>query len=136
MDGSMGKRSLACMLVCAGALGASAATRAADEQPAPDPQEIEKLAQSSLEDLMQIKLTTVLGAPQSRIATPAAVYVISNDDLRRSGARTIVEALRLVPGMYVGRINSSSWVAGSRGLTGSTLTATRYLVLVDGRQVY
>jgi len=110
------------------------ASAAQDGQP--DPQEIEKLAKSSLEDLMQIQVTTVLGAPGSRMATPAAVYVISNEDLRRSGARTIVEALRLVPGMYVGRVNSSSWVAGSRGLTGSTLTATRYLVLVDGRQVY
>jgi len=109
---------------------------AADAQPAPDPQQIEKLANSSLEDLMQIKVTTVAGVPQSRIATPAAVYVISNEDIRRSGARTIVEALRLVPGMYVGRVNSSSWVAGSRGLTGSALTSTRYLVLIDGRQVY
>jgi iron complex outermembrane receptor protein len=137
MDGTSAKRApLASFLVCAGALSASASAFAADAQPAPDPQEIEKLAQSSLEDLMQNKVTTVLGAPQSRIATPAAVYVISSEDLRRSGARTIVEALRLVPGMYVGRVNAGAWVAGSRGLTGSTLTATRYLVLVDGRQVY
>jgi iron complex outermembrane receptor protein len=85
---------------------------------------------------MQVKVTTVLGAPGSRISTPAAVYVISGEDLRRSGFRSVVEALRMVPGMYVGRINSSSWLAGTRGLTGSSLTATRYLVLVDGRQVY
>src|SRR6186713_2794925 len=103
------------------ALAAASPASAADSdvQPAADPQEIERLANSSLEDLMQIKVTSVIGAPQSRIATPAAVYVISNEDLRRSGARNIVEALRLVPGMYVGRVNSSSWVAGSRGLTGS-----------------
>ena len=100
MDGISGKRApLACILACATALGASSPALGASEHNEPDPQEIEKLAQSSLEDLMQIKVTTVLGAPQSRIATPAAVYVISNDDLRRSGARTIVEALRLVPGM-------------------------------------
>jgi iron complex outermembrane receptor protein len=115
---------------------AASPAKAADVQPVADPQQIEKLAKSSLEDLMQIKVTTVTGAPGARIATPAAVYVISNEDLRRSGARTIVEALRLVPGMYVGRVNSSSWVAGSRGLTGSSLTSTRYLVLIDGRQVY
>ena len=127
---------LAVALVLALAASSPSTSRAADAQPAPDPQEIEKLARSSLEDLMQIKVTTVAGVPQSRMATPAAVYVISSDDLRRSGARTIVEALRLVPGMYVGRMNSSSWVAGSRGLTGSSLTSTRYLVLVDGRQVY
>jgi iron complex outermembrane receptor protein len=133
-------RKLARALLCATALwaGAPAASLAADaQQPAPpDPEEIEKLARSSLEDLMQIKVTSVLGAPQSRIATPAAVYVISSTDLQRSGARTVVEALRMVPGMYVGRVNSSSWVAGSRGLTSSSLTSTRYLVLVDGRQVY
>jgi len=139
MDRIPDKRAaLALALACASALGLAGPAHArAGEQPAPvDPQEIEKLARSSLEELMQIKVTTVLGAPQSRIATPAAVYIISNEDLRRSGARTIVEALRLVPGMYVGRVNASSWVAGSRGLTGSTLTSTRYLVLVDGRQVY
>jgi iron complex outermembrane receptor protein len=129
---------IAFTLMCASALSlAPSLARANDEQqPGPDPQEIERLARSSLEDLMQIKVTTVSGVPQSRIATPAAVYVISSEDLRRSGARSIVEALRLVPGMYVGRVNSSSWVAGSRGLTGSSLTSTRYLVLVDGRQVY
>jgi iron complex outermembrane receptor protein len=131
---------LAFTLACAGALCllSPSAARAEDgQQPATvDPQEIEKLARSSLEDLMQIKVTTVIGAPQTRISTPAAVYVISSEDLRRSGARSVIEALRLVPGMYVGRINSSSWVAGTRGLTGSSLTSTRYLVLVDGRQVY
>jgi iron complex outermembrane receptor protein len=110
--------------------------RGAEWQPAADPQELERLANSSLEELMQVKVTSVLGAPQARIATPAAVYVISGEDLRRTGLRSVVEALRLVPGMYVGRINSSSWLAGTRGLTGSSLTATRYLVLVDGRQVY
>jgi len=137
MDGYRATRArLALALVCASALATAGPVQATEQQPVRDPQEIEKLARSSLEDLMQIKVTTVLGAPQSRIATPAAVYVISNDDLRRSGARTIVEALRLVPGMYVGRVNSPSWVAGSRGLTGSSLTATRYLVLIDGRQVY
>lgn len=99
-------------------------------------QDLEKLAQSSLEDLMQIKVSTVTGAPQSRISSPAAVYVISNEDIRRSGHRTLAEALRLVPGMYVAQINSSSWLTGSRGLTGSSLTSTRYLVLVDGRLVY
>jgi len=129
---------MAFTLLCASALCALSPTgaRADDGEQPVDPQEIEKLARSSLEDLMQIKVTTVIGAPQSRIATPAAVYVISNEDLRRSGARSVIEALRLVPGMYVGRINSGSWVAGTRGLTGSSLTATRYLVLVDGRQVY
>jgi iron complex outermembrane receptor protein len=121
----------------AAALGFAPGVRASGElaQLQPDP-ELERLAKSSLEELMQVKVTTVVGSPQTRIGTPAAVYVISSEDIRRSGHTSIAEALRMVPGMYVGRINSSSWLIGSRGLTGSALTATRYLVLVDGRLVY
>lgn len=94
------------------------------------------LAKLTLEDLMQVEVTSVLGSRQSRASAPAALHVISSDDIRRSGHRSLAEALRLVPGMYVGRINSSSWVIGARGLTGSAITATRYLVMIDGRVVY
>jgi iron complex outermembrane receptor protein len=111
----------------------SASAGPVDEAGDPD---LQQLVQSSLEQLMDIKVATVSGAPQSRLATPAAVYVITGEEIRRSGHRSLVEALRLVPGMYVGSVNASSWIAGSRGLTGSTITATRYLVLVDGRLVY
>jgi iron complex outermembrane receptor protein len=97
---------------------------------------LRRLAQAGIEDLMNIQVTSVAGTPQARVSAPGALYVISADDIRRSGHRTIAEALRLVPGMYVGRINSASWLIGSRGLTGSSLTATRYLVLIDGRLVY
>jgi iron complex outermembrane receptor protein len=123
---------LAVALAFALALGAGTATAA---DPTPDP-DLRELATSSLEQLMNIKVFTVTGAPQSRLASPAAVYVISGEDLRRSGHRSVVEALRLVPGMYVGQVNSSSWIAGTRGLTGSTITSNRYLVLIDGRLVY
>src|SRR5688572_23629305 len=85
---------------------------------------------------MEVEVTTVLGSGQSRASAPAALYVITADDIRRSGHRTLAEALRLVPAMYVGRLNSSSWVIGARGLTGSAITATRYLVLIDERVVY
>src|SRR5690606_40936553 len=102
----------------------------------PVDQDLARLANMSLEELMCTVVTTVAGTPRPRIATPAALTVITAEDIRRSGHRNIVEALRLVPGMYVGRINSSSWVAGARGLTGSSLTSSRYLVLVDGRLVY
>lgn len=97
---------------------------------------LEKLARSTLEQLMQVPVMGVAGTPQSRLETPAAVYVISGADLRRSGHRNLAEALRMVPGMYVGHINAGSWLVGARGLSGSPVTATRYLVLVDGRQVY
>ncbi len=96
----------------------------------------EKADLPSIEQLMQVEVTTVSGLGQPRIASPAAVTVITADDIRRSGHRTVAEALRMVPGMYVAEINSSSYVVGARGLTSSALTATRYLVLIDGRVVY
>src|SRR5690606_20198360 len=107
-------------------------------EPGTDPpeQSLARLAAMSLEELMRTEVVTVSGRPRPQIATPAAVTVITGEDVRRSGHRSIVEALRMVPGMYVGRINSSSWVAGARGLTGTSLTSNRYLVLVDGRLVY
>jgi len=118
----------AAALAAAALSGASAA--AADR---PRGTRIEEL---SLEELMQVEVTTVAGVAQARFASPAAIYVLSGDDIRRGGHKTIAEALRMVPGMYVGRVSARSWVVGARGLTGSNLTSTRYLVLVDGRIAY
>ena len=129
MQGPRQRAALAAALL----LVTSAASGEAD--PSGD-NEAQRLAHMSIEDLMRVRVTTVAGTQQSRIATPAALYVITAEDIRRSGHRSVAEALRLVPGMYVGRINSSSWVIGARGLTGTALSATRYLVLVDGRVVY
>src|SRR5687768_12388445 len=76
--------------------------------------EARRLAELSLEDLMQVEVTTVAGTAQSKLSTPAAVTVITGEDIRRAGHRSLAEALRMVPGMYVGRLNSSSWIVGSR----------------------
>lgn len=103
------------------------------ELPAED---LSRLANMSLEELMNTEVTAFSGRPGSRLSTPAAITVLTAEDIRRNGHRSVVEALRMVPGMFVGRTNSSSWVAGARGLTGSALTSNRYLVLVDGRLVY
>src|SRR6185312_3029284 len=100
---------------CAGILlplAALAATCSVHAEPSPD-SALQQLAQSSIEDLMRVRVTSVAGTPQARETTPAALYVISSEEIRRSGHRTIAEALRLVPGMYVGRINASSWLVGS-----------------------
>lgn len=123
--------SLAALAVAAPAQAApqAGADAGADEQ-------LERLGQLSLEELMRVPVTSVAGTRQELFSTPAAITVITADDIRRAGHRHVAEALRMVPGMYVGRINSSSWVVGARGLTGSSITATRYLVLVDGRLVY
>jgi iron complex outermembrane receptor protein len=88
----------------------------------------------SLEDLGNIEVTTVSKAPERAMDTPAAVYVITQEDIQRSGALTIPEALRLAPGVEVARIDSHTWSVGIRGF-GSNLTRN-VLVLIDGRTVY
>ena len=114
---------LAAVLLCAPAAALAAMTDS----------EARRLAELSLEDLMQVEVTTVAGTAQSKLSTPAAVTVITGEDIRRAGHRSLAEALRMVPGMYVGRLNSSSWIVGSRGMAASAITANRYLVVIDGR---
>jgi iron complex outermembrane receptor protein len=88
----------------------------------------------SLEELSQIEVTTPSRGPEKVMQTPAAVYVITNDEIKRSGATCIPEALRLAPGVEVARIDGSKWSVGIRGF-GSRLTRD-ILVLIDGRTVY
>ena len=88
----------------------------------------------SLEQLSQIEVTTPSRGPEKVMKTPAAVYVITSDEIKRSGATCIPEALRLAPGVEVARIDSSKWSVGIRGF-GSRLTRD-ILVLIDGRTVY
>ncbi len=66
--------------------------------------------------------------------TPAAIYVLTQEDIRRSGATTIPELLRLVPGVEVARIDSDHWAVGVRGFGGEF--SKSLLVLIDGRSVY
>ncbi|MFP7721429.1 TonB-dependent receptor plug domain-containing protein [Lysobacter sp. A3-1-A15] len=99
-------------------------------------QDVVRLANMSLEELLQTEVTSLAGTAASQFTTAAAMTVLTGEDIRRSGHRTLPEALRLVPGMYVARVNASSWTVGTRGLTGSSLTANRYLVLIDGRLVH
>ncbi len=100
------------------------------QQPA-DPTGLKSL---SLEELSQIEVTTPSKSPVKAFQTPAAIYVITGEDIRRSGATTIPEALRLAPGVEVARIDGSKWSIGIRGF-GSDLTRS-VLVLIDGRTVY
>jgi iron complex outermembrane receptor protein len=93
-----------------------------------------KLKDLSLEQLGNVEVTTVSKAPAQVWRTAAAVYVITQDDIRRSGATSIPEALRLAPGVEVARISSDKWSIGIRGF-GSRL-ARSVLVLIDGRSVY
>lgn len=92
------------------------------------------LADLSLEQLMNETVTSVSKKEQKRGDAAAAISVLSNDDLQRSGATSIPEALRLVPGLNVSAVNSSQWAISSRGFNG--IYANKLLVLMDGRAVY
>ena len=87
-----------------------------------------------LEDLLKVQVTTPARKPVDVFDTPAAVYVIDGEDIARSGATTIPEALRMAPGLEVARISPHEWAITSRGFNGQF--ANKLLVLVDGRSVY
>lgn len=88
----------------------------------------------TLEQLGEVEVTTVAKEPEEVWRTPAAVYVITQQDIARSGATTIPEALRLAPGVEVARINSNRWAIGIRGFGGRF--SRDVLVMIDGRSVY
>jgi iron complex outermembrane recepter protein len=103
--------------------------------PSPDPQtNPANLKSLSLEELSQIEVTSPARNPQPAFQVPMAIYVITGDDIRRSGAPNIPEALRLAPGVDVARIDGNKWSIGIRGF-GSRLSRS-VLVLIDGRTVY
>jgi iron complex outermembrane recepter protein len=98
------------------------------------PDQNQPLTQLSLEQLGTIEVTSVSKEPEEVWKTAAAIYVITQEDIQRSGATCIPEALRLAPGVEVARIDSSKWSIGIRGF-GSRLSRS-VLVLIDGRTVY
>lgn len=104
------------------------ATRVAAAQPPPD------LRTMSLEQLLEVEVTTVMRVPGTPVQTPAAVTVISQEDIRRSGVTTLADALRLAPGVHVAQIDANKWGVGIRGFTDRLSRAM--LVLIDGRAVY
>lgn len=88
----------------------------------------------SIEDLMEVEVTSVSKRGQPLSEAPAAVTVITSEDIRRSGMTTVPDLLRMVPGLHVANIDSSSWAITSRGFNGEF--ANKLLVMVDGRSVY
>lgn len=89
---------------------------------------------STIEQLMSISVTTVSRRQTDLQAAPAAVYVVSRDDLRRARVASVPDALRLVPGVQVASIDANKWAVSIRGFNGRA--ANKILVLVDGRSVY
>jgi iron complex outermembrane receptor protein len=89
---------------------------------------------TTIEQLMQISVTTVSRQEEELQTSAAAVYVLSREDIRRARVTSIPEALRLVPGVQVARVDANKWAVSIRGF--NSRSANKLLVLVDGRSVY
>lgn len=87
-----------------------------------------------LKDVLNLEITSVSKKPQTVSQAAAAVFIITGDDIRRMGAQTIPDALRMAPGIEVAQISASAWAVTARGLNGRF--ANKLLVLVDGRTVF
>ena len=111
-----------------GAILASASPTAWSQQKSVD------LTDQSLEDLMNVEVTSVSKTQETLSRTAAAVFVISPEDIAHSGARNIPDLLRMVPGVDVAQINANTWAINVRGF--NARFSNDLLVLVDGRPVY
>jgi len=110
-------------LVCSSAAAAAAAAGG-------DPD----LLDLSIEQLLDLEVTSAARRKQTFSEVAAAMFVITQDDIRRSGARSIPEALRMAPGLHVAQIDANKWAISARGFTGRF--ANKLLVLMDGRTLY
>ena len=113
---------------CATAWGQTPQSRRAPVSAASD------LTQVSIENLMDVEVSSVSKKDQKLLRTAAAVFILTQDDIRRSGATNIPDLLRLVPGLAVAQIDASDWAVTSRGFNGRF--ANKLLVLIDGRSLY
>jgi iron complex outermembrane receptor protein len=114
------------LTLLAGGLAVEAAAQA--KKPAAD------LARVSIEDLMNMEITSASRKEQRLGEIAAAVYVITQDDIRRSGMTTVPDLLRLVPGVQVAQVSGGKWAVSVRGF--NQVYSNKLLVLVDGRSVY
>jgi len=95
------------------------------------------IADMSIEELANIQITSVSKKPERLAAASASVFVITPEDIRRSGASSIPEVLRMAPNLQVARINNTTYAISARGLNGSNNTGpNKLLVMIDGRSVY
>ncbi len=132
----MGVSARSVVSTCASLFAAAAVLQSAGAAHA---QTVDDLRQASIEDLATIDVSSVTKASQPLSAAPAAIYVITHDDIMRSGATSIPELLRLAPNLQVAQTSGGKYVVTARGFSGN-VTAQSYsnklLVLIDGRSVY
>jgi iron complex outermembrane receptor protein len=93
-----------------------------------------ELKELSVDDLMNVEVTSVTKEPQKLLQAAASIQVITSEDIRRSGATSIPEALRLADNLEVAQINAHDWAISARGFNANL--ANKLLVLIDGRAVY
>lgn len=92
------------------------------------------LAQLSLEQLMQVQITSVSKKQEPQFGAAAAVYTVTAEDIRRAGVHNIPDALRMVPGVDVAQLDANKWAVSTRGF--NDRFSNKLLVMVDGRSVY
>ncbi len=103
----------------------------AEQQGANEPEDFFDM---SIEELMNVEVTTVSKKEGTLFKTPASITVLTSEDIRRSGHQSIPEVLRMVPGVHVAKIDENKWAITARGF--NRLYAGKLLVLIDGRTVY
>ena len=109
----------------------SAAPAGSVQSPVLSPSELKSL---SLEDLIAIEVTSVSKRPEPLSEAASAIQVITREEIRRSGATSVAEALRLAPNLQVAQVNASQWAISARGF--NNVLANKLLVQVDGRSLY
>src|SRR5712671_6166857 len=124
-------RMLRKVLVCA--LMMSASLHAQQDAPHPEKPPSE-LAGLDLQALMNLEITSVSRRPERLSEAAASIFVITGDEIRRSGATNLPEALRLAPALDVVQVSAGAYSVSARGL--SNTAANKLLVLIDGRSVY
>jgi iron complex outermembrane receptor protein len=120
---------LKCVRSIAGSLLSILLVTARAETPPPG-----SLADLSLEELARIEVTSVSRHAEPLSSAPASIFVITGDDIRRSGATTLPEALRLAPNLQVARLDAGQYAISARGFNNAI--GNKLLVLIDGRTVY
>lgn len=96
--------------------------------------QVAKLEDLSLEELANLRVTSAALRPERYADAPASIYVITSEDIRRSGATSLPEALRLAPNLEVARVSGTTWAITARGFL--NVITNKLLVLLDGRTLY
>jgi iron complex outermembrane receptor protein len=100
------------------------------------PERLGALKKLSLEELMDIEVTSVSKRSEKLSETASAIQVITGEQIRRSGATTLPQALRLATNLQAAQVNASYWTIGARGFNSAGTTSNKLLVMIDGRSVY